>query len=90
MAFDREEYTGNALWFLAGAAIGATLALLFAPAPGHVTRRKIRHAGRKGLLAAERVGEDLAEKGREVYEKGKQLADEAAELFERGKKLVEG
>ncbi|MGQ9915919.1 MAG: YtxH domain-containing protein [Bryobacteraceae bacterium] len=90
MAFDAEEYTSNVLWFLAGAALGATLALLFAPAPGRVTRRKIRHAGRKGLLAAERVGEDLMEKGRDMYEKGKHLADEAAELFDRGKKLVEG
>ncbi len=90
MAFDTEEYTSNALWFLAGAAVGATLALLFAPAPGHVTRRKIRHAGRRGLIAAERAGEELMEKGRDIYEKGKQVADEAAELFERGKKLVEG
>lgn len=90
MAFDAEEYTNNVLWFLAGAALGATLALLFAPAPGRVTRRKIRHVGRKGMIAAERVGEDLMEKGRDMYEKGKHLADEAAELFDRGKKLVEG
>jgi gas vesicle protein len=90
MAFDTEEYTSNALWFLAGAAVGATIALLFAPAPGRVTRRRIRHAGRRSLIAAERAGEDLMDKGREIYEKGKHLADEAAELFDRGKKLVEG
>lgn len=90
MAVDTEEYTSYALWFVAGAAVGATLALLFAPAPGRVTRRRIRHVAQKGVLAAERAGEDLMEKGREMYEKGRQLADEAAELFDRGKKLVEG
>jgi gas vesicle protein len=29
------------IWFVAGIAIGATIALLYAPASGEVTRRKI-------------------------------------------------
>lgn len=90
MQFDSEEYTSNAMWFVAGAAVGATLALLFAPTSGRVTRRKIRHVARKGGIALERSGQDLMEKSRDIYEKGRNLADEAAELFDRGKKLVEG
>lgn len=90
MQFESEEYTSNAMWFVAGAAVGATLALLFAPTSGRVTRRKIRHVARKGGIALERTGQDIMEKSKDLYEKGRGLADEAADLFDRGKKLVEG
>lgn len=90
MPIDSEEYTSNAMWFVAGAAVGATLALLFAPTSGRVTRRKIRHVARKGGIVLERTGQDIMEKSKDLYEKGRDLADEAAELFDRGKKLVEG
>ncbi|MBI4889478.1 MAG: YtxH domain-containing protein [Acidobacteria bacterium] len=78
------------MWFVAGAAVGATLALLFAPASGRTTRRRIKHVARRGGIALERTGQDLMDKSKELYEKGRGLADEAAEMFERGKKLVEG
>jgi gas vesicle protein len=90
MPFENEEYTSNAMWFVAGAAVGATLALLFAPTTGRQTRRKIRHVARRGGIALERTGVDLMGKSKDLYEKGRSMADEAAEMFERGKKLVEG
>jgi hypothetical protein len=32
----------------------------------------------------------VAEKGREIFDRGKQIADDAADLFERGRRLVRG
>ncbi len=90
MEFDSEEYTSNAMWFIAGAAVGASLALLFAPSSGRVTRRKIRHAAKRSGIALDRTGHDLIDKGKEIYEKGRRMADDAADMLDRGKKLVEG
>ncbi len=90
MAYFEEEDSSKALWFVAGLAIGATIALLYAPASGQSTRRKIRHVARKGGIKMEQTGQELVEKGRELYEKGRRMADDAADLFDRGKKLVEG
>jgi gas vesicle protein len=89
------------VWFLAGSAIGAAIALLYAPQSGEDTRRYIGKQARKGRRALEDVSEDLSDRGRELYEKGRRLADDAfekgrrvaddaVELFERGKRIVEG
>jgi gas vesicle protein len=89
------------VWFLAGSAIGAAIALLYAPQSGEDTRRYIGKQARKSRRALEDVSEDLTDRGREIYEKGRRLADEAyekgrriaddaAEMFERGKRIVEG
>lgn len=85
-----EENGGNLIWFIAGAAIGAAVALLYAPVPGHETRRKIAEKTDEGRQALADQGRDLYERGREMYDRGRKLADEAAEMFERGRKLVEG
>lgn len=82
------------VWFVAGVAVGATVALLYAPQSGTATRRMIgKKAKRSGEAISEAVtdtGRDLMEKGRDLYEKGRRVADEAAELFERGRRIVEG
>ena len=36
------------------------------------------------------TGQEILEKGKELYEKGRQMADDAADLIERGRKMVEG
>ena len=36
-----QDNSSKALWFVAGVAMGATIALLFAPASGEETRRAI-------------------------------------------------
>ena len=85
-----EETGSKALWFVAGAAMGATIALLFAPSSGRVTRRRIGRAAEKGKDTLADTGRDLADKSRDLYEKGRRIADDAADMFERGKKMVEG
>jgi gas vesicle protein len=81
---------GYLVWFTAGAAIGATIALLYAPQTGKETRRLINKKTRYGREALADAGGDLAEKGKELFEKGRKMADEAADLFERGRRIIEG
>ncbi|BDC47846.1 hypothetical protein F183_A01620 [Bryobacterales bacterium F-183] len=79
----------QALWFFAGAALGATIALLYAPQSGDETRRKIRKAARRGADQIAESGKEIAEMGRQLYERGLQLSDDASAMFERGKKLID-
>jgi gas vesicle protein len=80
----------NLVWFTAGAAIGATIALLYAPQTGKDTRRYIGKRTRAGREALVDAGGDVADKAKELFEKGRQMADDAADLFERGRKIIEG
>jgi gas vesicle protein len=84
------DTSGKLLWFLAGASIGATIALLVAPQSGRDTRRIIKRKTREGREALSDTSRDLMEKGRDLYEKGLRVADDAAEMIERGRRLVEG
>ena len=85
-----QDNTGKLIWFVAGAAIGSTIALLYAPQAGEDTRRIIHKKARKSRAALEDVSRDLYDKGRDLYDKGRRVADEAADLFERGRRMVEG
>jgi gas vesicle protein len=92
-----QDNNGKLLWFLAGGAIGATIALLYAPQTGRDTRRLIKkrtREGREALLDGSRdlvdKGRDLVDKGRDLYEKGRRVADDAAEMLERGRRMMEG
>jgi gas vesicle protein len=85
-----DNNSGSLVWFVAGAAIGASIALLYAPQSGRDTRRYLNKKTRQGREILEDTGRDLADKSRELYKKGRGLADDAAELFERGRKIVEG
>ncbi len=84
------EDNGKFVWFVAGAAIGATVALLYAPQSGREMRRTIKRKAREGREALSESGREWMEKGRELYEKGLRVADEAADLIERGRRIVEG
>ncbi len=77
------------VWFMAGIAIGATVALLYAPASGEHTRRKIVKKTLQSRDAVADSGKEMLERGKEMYERGRKLADDAAEMFERGRKIVE-
>lgn len=57
----------NLLAFLLGVTVGAILGILFAPAEGKETRKKIA-----------KYLEELEEKGEEVWEKGKEFVEEEA------------
>lgn len=85
-----EDQGSKLVWFLAGAAIGATIALLYAPASGEETRRKLGRKADEGRAKLSDSTRELVDRGRDLYEKGRQIADEAAEVFERGRSLVQG
>lgn len=85
-----EDNTGKLAWFFAGAAIGAAIALLYAPATGEETRRRIGETANKGKDRLAESGKDLMDRGRELYDRGRKLADDAAEVFESGRKMVQG
>jgi len=84
-----QDYGNKFVWFIAGAAIGAAVALLYAPAPGEETRRQLSEKAQKGRDALVDSSGDLLDRGREMYDRGRRLADEAADLFERGRKIVD-
>ena len=85
-----EDYGSKVVWLMAGVAIGATVALLYAPASGEETRRTIVKKTKQGREAIGDSGREMLERGKEMYEKGRKMADDAAEMFERGRKIVEG
>ncbi len=85
-----QDNGGKLVWFVAGAAIGATIALLYAPQSGEDTRRYLGKKARKSGDAIADAGRDLLDKGRDLYDQGRRVADDAADLFERGRRIVEG
>ena len=86
----QSDNTSKLVWFLAGSAIGAAIALLYAPASGQETRRRIGEKTGEGREALAESGRELFGKGRDLYDKGRKIADEAADMFDRGRKLVQG
>ena len=88
MAF--EDNSSKMVWFFAGAAIGAAIALLYAPHSGEETRRLIGEQAHRGKDKLAESSHDMVEKGKELFDSGKELADQASELFESGRKLVRG
>jgi gas vesicle protein len=83
----QDEGASRLAWFLTGAIIGVTVALLYAPKTGKETREYLSEKSK------ETFGEgpqNLIEAGREMFERGRQLVEDAAGLFERGRKLVRG
>ncbi|MGP8244735.1 MAG: YtxH domain-containing protein [Bryobacteraceae bacterium] len=85
-----DEGVSKLAWFLTGAAIGAAVALLYAPKAGKDTRRYIAQQTEKGRQMVNDTGKDVADASREMFERGRKLVEDAADLFERGRKLVRG
>jgi gas vesicle protein len=70
--------------FVVGAVAGAAIALLYAPAPGEETRRKLAEKARQGRDRAQQVakeGREFVDRQREhladVAERGRQAFDQA-------------
>ena len=86
----QDDGTNRLAWFLTGAIIGATVAVLYAPKAGKDTRQFIADKTQQGRQAVSETSKDIAEASREMFERGRKLVEDAAELFDRGRKLVKG
>ena len=84
------DHYGQLAWFLTGAVLGATVALLYAPKSGKDTRKYITGVTQQGCDAVTDTSKDVVDAGKEMFERGRKLVEDAADLFERGRKLVKG
>ncbi|HLY17529.1 MAG TPA: YtxH domain-containing protein [Bryobacteraceae bacterium] len=87
---EQDQLANNIGWFVAGAVVGMTAAILLAPQSGKKTRQFIADKTQQGKEAVAETGRDVYDRSKEMVEKGKQLVEDAADLFERGRKLVRG
>src|SRR4051812_11243779 len=88
---DRDSQAANRIaWFFAGAVIGATVAVLYAPKSGKDTRQLIADKTTQGRQAVESAGDNIVDAGRDMFDRGRKLIEDAADLFERGRKIVRG
>lgn len=86
----QEERSSALAWFLTGAVIGATAAILYAPRSGKETRQYLSEKTRQGREAINETSRDIVDASRDMFDRGRQLVEDAADLFERGRKLVKG
>jgi len=89
MAGDDESSSALA-WFITGAVIGATVAVLYTPRTGRDTRRLLSKRTREGREALADTGKNIMDAGKDMFERGRKLIDDASDLFEQGRKLVRG
>jgi gas vesicle protein len=68
-----EDNNNNLVYFLVGAAVGAGVALLFAPQSGKETREMIRDRANEGADYVKRQSRDLRENAGDYVDKGKEL-----------------
>ena len=82
---------GPTLQLYAAVAAGAAVALLYAPAPGEETRRRLAEKAREGRERADELGKQgrefvhrqrenfstVVDKGREAVERGREAFDQA-------------
>jgi len=87
---ESSDLTSNLAWFVAGAVVGMTAAILIAPQSGKDTRRLISDKTHQSADAVTGTGKDVFERSKEMVEKGRQLVVDALDLVERGRKLVRG
>ena len=87
---DDDSGSGRIVWFLTGALIGATVAVLYAPKSGKDTRKYITGKAQQGKDAINDSAMDVVDASKEMFERGRKLVEDAAELFDRGRKLVKG
>jgi len=88
--------TESFLGFLAGAAVGALAGILFAPAAGDETRKKIMEAASEGYDQAKEGAEELSHKAevryryarREMNALKKTLMEQGEELKEEARKTL--
>jgi gas vesicle protein len=87
MSDEKNTFLGTVFTFLTGAAIGAGLALLFAPQSGEETRKKIKDMGDKLANEAKENYEKISKETQKAIETVKTTTDKAVEQV---KAFVEG
>jgi gas vesicle protein len=88
--------SNNTLFFLAGLAIGAVAALLYAPQSGEKTRKLIGKKADEGRQFLRETSQDLREQAEDFVQKGREVVsdqmergrDLVSQQMERGKELV--
>jgi gas vesicle protein len=86
----QDDTLGRLAWFLTGAVIGATVAVLYAPKSGKDTRKLLTDRAQQGKQAVADTSKDIVDASKEMFERGRKLVDEAADLFDRARKMVKG
>lgn len=75
-------------WFVTGAAMGAAVAVLYAPQKGSETRKVIREKSEKGFKLAAEKSKQVTEQGRATLHRGVEMADSAKEVVVRKVKAI--
>ena len=86
----QDDQGGKLTWFLAGAALGAAAAILYAPKSGKETRELLTQKAQEANKAVTDTSREIYERGKDVYDRGKQVVDDAAALFDRARGLAKG
>ena len=87
---EQDERVSRLAWFLTGALIGATVAILYAPKTGKDTRKYLSDRAQASKDAVTGTTNDIVESGREMFERGRRMVDDATALFDRARKMVRG
>ena len=74
------------LFFMAGAGVGAVLALLFAPKSGRETREML---SRSAIDSREFISSKVTEGRQAVEEKGRRLGDDFTSFLDKSKEAVQ-
>ena len=85
-----EDSVSRLAWFLTGAVIGATVAILYAPQSGRDTRKYISDRAQQGKQAVSDTSKDIVDASKEMFDRGRKMVDDAAALFDRARKMVRG
>jgi gas vesicle protein len=84
--------TERVMWLLIGAAVGAGVALLYAPQSGEKTRRLITRKAEDARDKLVETSETVLEAGKGAYKKSFEAAagaaSGAADLLDRGRRVV--
>lgn len=75
--------------FLAGAAVGAILALLFAPQSGEETREWLQKKARQDLKKLKTKGQRLRKRAHDLYDEGREQLADVLEVGSKAARKVE-